>query len=69
MPSRREFVQVVRLQAALVDQAESSKTQRQELEKIQQEKVLCRVCFERDICLVLMPCRHRVLCQYVLDLL
>eukprot|EP00897_Mesotaenium_endlicherianum_P002069 jgi/Mesen1/1890/ME000143S00939 len=26
------------------------------------EKVLCRVCFERDISLVLMPCRHRVLC-------
>eukprot|EP00270_Netrium_digitus_P013462 TRINITY_DN4479_c0_g1_i2.p1 TRINITY_DN4479_c0_g1~~TRINITY_DN4479_c0_g1_i2.p1 ORF type:complete len:505 (+),score=130.56 TRINITY_DN4479_c0_g1_i2:183-1697(+) len=56
--------EVVRLQAALVDQAESSKLQRQELDRVQQEKVLCRVCFERDISLVLMPCRHRVLCTW-----
>ena len=29
-----------------------------------QEKVLCRVCFEKEISLVLLPCRHRVLCRY-----
>lgn len=28
-----------------------------------QEKVLCRVCFEREISVVLLPCRHRVLCR------
>ncbi|NBV43195.1 hypothetical protein EBR96_10590, partial [bacterium] len=27
-----------------------------------QEKVLCRICFDREISLVLLPCRHRVLC-------
>ena len=30
-----------------------------------QEKVLCRVCFERDIAVVLIPCRHRILCRLV----
>lgn len=31
---------------------------------IVQEKVLCRVCFEGDISVVLLPCRHRILCRY-----
>lgn len=34
-----------------------------------QEKVLCRVCFEREISVVLLPCRHRVLCRYSYTLL
>ncbi|CAI5972012.1 unnamed protein product [Closterium sp. NIES-64] len=86
--------EVVRLQAALAEQVETGKAQRQELERVQQEKVLCRVackrvreqgglwceggswlervqqekvlcrmCFEREISLVLLPCRHRVLCH------
>lgn len=54
--------EVVRLQSALIDTVEASKANRQELENVQQEKILCRVCFERDISLVLLPCRHRVLC-------
>lgn len=29
-----------------------------------QDKVLCRVCFERDIAVVLIPCRHRILCRF-----
>lgn len=59
--------EVARLQAALMEQSESSKTQHQELDRIQQEKLLCRVCFEREISIVLMPCRHRVLCQLCAD--
>jgi hypothetical protein len=30
-----------------------------------QERILCRICFERDICIVLLPCRHHVLCELV----
>ncbi|CAI5501482.1 unnamed protein product [Closterium sp. NIES-64] len=59
--------EVVRLQAALAEQVETGKAQRQELERVQQEKVLCRVCFEREISLVLLPCRHRVLCHPCAD--
>ncbi|KAG6752953.1 hypothetical protein POTOM_042994 [Populus tomentosa] len=28
-----------------------------------QEKVLCRVCFEGEISVVLLPCRHHILCS------
>eukprot|EP00850_Spirogloea_muscicola_P008745 SM000047S16884 [mRNA] locus=s47:560714:562654:+ [translate_table: standard] len=89
--------EVVQLQAALVDQAERAKVQKQELDRIQQvtslpssllpyllsypspsrcssltggsgahaqqERLLCRICFERDIAVVVLPCRHRVLCS------
>jgi len=30
-----------------------------------QERILCRICFEREICIVLLPCRHHVLCELV----
>lgn len=59
--------EVLRLQSALVDQGETLKTQRQELDRVQQEKILCRVCFEREISLVLLPCKHRVLCGMCAD--
>eukprot|EP00850_Spirogloea_muscicola_P010974 SM000066S20449 [mRNA] locus=s66:443498:445580:+ [translate_table: standard] len=55
--------EVVQLQAALLDQVERAKVQKQELDRIQQERLLCRICFERDIAVVVMPCRHRVLCS------
>ncbi|KAG5039333.1 hypothetical protein JHK85_011809 [Glycine max] len=32
-------------------------------ELAEEEKVLCRICFEGEINVVLLPCRHRVLCS------
>ena len=28
-----------------------------------QEKILCRVCFDEPIDMVLLPCRHHILCR------
>jgi hypothetical protein len=94
--------QVWRLQAALGEQSEITKSTQQEYERLQnvlslsltcpgtffieitfsddmpsfslltrsnkyssfQEKVLCRICYEGEICMVLLPCRHRTLCKY-----
>ncbi|KAL5186004.1 RING finger protein B [Glycine soja] len=55
--------QVWRLQAALGEQTEITKFSQQEYERLQNEKVLCRICFEGEINVVLLPCRHRVLCS------
>ncbi|KAL3716658.1 hypothetical protein ACJRO7_008271 [Eucalyptus globulus] len=62
MPKRDLAEEVWRLQAALGEQTEITKFSQQEFERLQNEKVLCRVCFEREISIVLLPCRHRVLC-------
>ncbi|CAN7040175.1 unnamed protein product [Brassica rapa subsp. trilocularis] len=45
--------QVCRLKAALSEQTDST----------QQEKNLCKVCFEYPVNVVLFPCRHHVLCS------
>ncbi|XP_058079998.1 uncharacterized protein LOC131228170 isoform X2 [Magnolia sinica] len=63
MPKKDLAEEVWRLQAALGEQAEITKYTQQEYERLQNEKVLCRVCFEGEICTVLLPCRHRVLCS------
>ncbi|XP_030476897.2 uncharacterized protein LOC115693958 [Syzygium oleosum] len=63
MPKRDLAEEVWRLQAALGEQTEITKFSQQEFERLQNEKVLCRVCFEREISIVLLPCRHRVLCS------
>ncbi|KAL9243345.1 hypothetical protein vseg_017243 [Gypsophila vaccaria] len=62
MPKKDLAEEVWRLQAALGQQTEFTKICQQDFERLQNEKVLCRVCFERDISIVLMPCRHRILC-------
>ncbi|KMZ74000.1 Baculoviral IAP repeat-containing protein [Zostera marina] len=59
--------EIWRLQAVLGEQSEITKYSQEEYERLQNEKVLCRVCFERDICMVLLPCRHRTLCRYCSD--
>lgn len=63
MPKKDLAEEVWRLQAALGEQTEITKYSQQEFERLQNEKVLCRVCFERDITIVLLPCRHRILCS------
>ncbi|CAN6896243.1 unnamed protein product [Brassica oleracea] len=67
MPKEDLAEEVWRLQAALGEQTEITKFSQQEYERLQNEKVLCRVCFEREISLVLLPCRHRVLCRLCSD--
>lgn len=64
MPRKDLAEEVWRLQAALGEQAEISKQQQQEFDRLQNEKVLCRICFEREIAVVLLPCRHRILCSF-----
>ncbi|XVF50651.1 hypothetical protein PTKIN_Ptkin04bG0119000 [Pterospermum kingtungense] len=63
MPRKYLAEEVWRLQAALGEQLEIKKFSQQEFERLRNEKVLCRVCFEREINVVLLPCRHRNLCS------
>ncbi|XXG51114.1 hypothetical protein AAC387_Pa02g4959 [Persea americana] len=63
MPKKDLAEEVWRLQAALGEQAEITKYSQQEYERLQNEKVLCRICFEGEISTVLLPCRHRILCS------
>ncbi|KAI8542976.1 hypothetical protein RHMOL_Rhmol08G0182400 [Rhododendron molle] len=67
MPKKDLAEEVWRLQAALGEQAEITKFSQQEYERLQNEKVLCRVCFEAEIGVVLLPCRHRILCSGCCD--
>ncbi|KAE8729969.1 serine/threonine-protein kinase SNT7 [Hibiscus syriacus] len=55
--------EIRRLQAALSEQTEVTMYSQQEFERLQYEKILCRVCFEEQINVVLLPCRHHVLCS------
>ncbi|XP_042393158.1 uncharacterized protein LOC121984336 [Zingiber officinale] len=62
--TKKDLTQEVwRLQAALGEQTEISNCAQKEYEKFQNEKVLCRICFEEEICVVLIPCRHHILCK------
>ncbi|KAK9106839.1 hypothetical protein Syun_022850 [Stephania yunnanensis] len=62
MPKKDLAEEVWRLQAALGEQAEITKYSQQAYERLQNEKVMCRICFEGEISIVLLPCRHRILC-------
>ncbi|KAJ7943213.1 Transmembrane Fragile-X-F-associated protein [Quillaja saponaria] len=63
MPKSDLVEEIWRLQAALSEQSEVTKYSQQEYERLQNEKILCRVCFEEQINVVLLPCRHHVLCS------
>ncbi|KAL5553510.1 hypothetical protein UlMin_040911 [Ulmus minor] len=63
MPKSDLVEEIWRLQAALSEQTEITKFSQQEYERLQNEKILCRVCFEEQIDVVLLPCRHHVLCR------
>ncbi|KAE8100772.1 hypothetical protein FH972_018632 [Carpinus fangiana] len=63
MPKPDLVEEIWRLQAALSEQTEITKFSEQEYERLQNEKILCRVCFEEQINVVLLPCRHHILCS------
>ncbi|KAF2600331.1 hypothetical protein F2Q68_00008596, partial [Brassica cretica] len=56
MPKSHLVEEVCRLKAALSEQTDSS----------QQEKNICKVCFEDPVNVVLFPCSHHVLCSFVM---
>ncbi|EPS59560.1 hypothetical protein M569_15246, partial [Genlisea aurea] len=55
--------EIWRLQSALAAQSEITNISQEEFERLQNEKILCRVCFDEQINVVLLPCRHYVLCS------
>nr|GMD46473.1 Transmembrane Fragile-X-F-associated protein [Ipomoea batatas]GMD96389.1 Transmembrane Fragile-X-F-associated protein [Ipomoea batatas] len=63
MPKSDLVEEIWRLQAALSEQTEASEINQEEFEKLQNEKVLCKICFEKQINVVLLPCRHHILCS------
>nr|XP_043629623.1 uncharacterized protein LOC122600911 [Erigeron canadensis] len=63
MPKKDLAQEVGRLQAALGEKMETTKFSLQEVERLQNEKILCQVCFERQLSIVLLPCRHWILCS------
>ncbi|GJT93756.1 transmembrane fragile-X-F-associated protein [Tanacetum coccineum] len=63
LPKKDLTDEVWRLQAALNEQTQITKSSQQNYERLQNEKVLCRICFEREINTVLLPCRHHILCS------
>ncbi|KAK3041289.1 hypothetical protein RJ639_001391, partial [Escallonia herrerae] len=63
MPKADLAEEIWRLQAALSEQTEITKFTQGEYERLQNEKILCRVCFEEQINVVLLPCRHHILCS------
>ncbi|XP_010532064.1 PREDICTED: uncharacterized protein LOC104808160 isoform X2 [Tarenaya hassleriana] len=64
MPKSDLVEEIWRLQAALSEQTEITNYSRQEYERLQHEKILCRICFEYSINVVLLPCRHHFLCRH-----
>ncbi|XP_015612541.1 uncharacterized protein [Oryza sativa Japonica Group] len=67
MPKKVLVKEVQRLQLALGEQTKMAKLSQQQCDKLKNEQILCRICFERDICIVLLPCRHYVLCEACSD--
>ncbi|ESW15786.1 hypothetical protein PHAVU_007G102000 [Phaseolus vulgaris] len=63
MPRADLVEEIWRLQAALGEQTEVTKFSQEEYERLQHEKILCRICFEEQINVVLLPCRHHIICS------
>ncbi|XP_024041715.1 LOW QUALITY PROTEIN: uncharacterized protein LOC18044026 [Citrus clementina] len=63
MPKSGLIDEIWKLQAALSAQSEITKYSQQEYERLQTEKILCRICFEEQINILLLPCRHHILCR------
>ncbi|CAN4124745.1 unnamed protein product [Withania somnifera] len=67
MPRAELAEEIWRLQAALCEQSEITQTKQDEFERLQNEKILCRICFEEHINILLLPCRHHILCRTCCD--
>ncbi|KAK7356979.1 hypothetical protein VNO80_16260 [Phaseolus coccineus] len=67
MPRADLVEEIWRLQAALGEQTEVTKFSQEEYERLQHEKILCRICFEEQINVVLLPCRHHIICSTCCD--
>ncbi|XP_048530157.1 uncharacterized protein LOC125509272 isoform X1 [Triticum urartu] len=63
MPKKVLVKEIQRLQLALGEQSKMAMLSQQQCERLKNERILCRICFERYICIVLLPCRHHVLCE------
>ncbi|KAL8035236.1 hypothetical protein ABFS82_12G081300 [Erythranthe guttata] len=63
MPKAELAKEIWKLQSALAAQTEITNISQEEFERLQNEKILCRVCFDEHINVVLLPCRHYVLCS------
>ncbi|KAL1551227.1 hypothetical protein AAHA92_19095 [Salvia divinorum] len=63
MPKSELAKEIWRLQSALVSQTEITNISQEEFDRLLNEKILCRVCFDDQINVVLLPCRHYVLCS------
>ncbi|XP_038706453.1 uncharacterized protein LOC120001996 isoform X1 [Tripterygium wilfordii] len=63
MPKSDLVEEIWRLRTALSEQTTITMFSHQEYERLHNEKILCRVCFEEHINVVLLPCRHHALCS------
>ncbi|XP_059648610.1 uncharacterized protein LOC132294684 [Cornus florida] len=63
MPKSDLAEEIWRLRAAISEQKEIANFSELEYERLQNEKILCRICFEEQINIVLIPCRHHILCS------
>ncbi|KAM3328318.1 hypothetical protein P3S68_033010 [Capsicum galapagoense] len=67
LPKAKLVEEIWRLRAALSEQSEITRSKQDEFERLQNEKILCRICFEEQINVILLPCRHHVLCSTCCD--
>ncbi|KAL3613203.1 hypothetical protein CASFOL_042952 [Castilleja foliolosa] len=63
MPKAELVNEIWRLKSALESQTEITNISQEEFERLQNEKIVCRVCFDQHINVVLLPCRHYALCS------
>lgn len=67
MPRAKLAEEIWRLQAALCEQSDITQSKQEKFERLQNEKILCRICFEEHINILLLPCRHHILCSTCCD--
>lgn len=63
MPRAKLAEEIRRLQEALYEHSQSTRSKHEEFERFKNDKILCRVCFDCYINILLLPCRHYILCS------